>query len=1159
MRRLGLVLGFALATQAVHAQSAVSYAALTDGQRLNGFRTRAVYLDAADRPMGARFVHERSGFTLDMIQIESVPQAFVWVTTYPTSDMGEPHTQEHLLLGKGTKGLAVATHEPMALASSTAFTTQWRTCYSFYTSAGQDVFYDEFSRRLDALLHPDYSDEEIRREVRNFGITEQPSDRTLGLEEKGTVYNEMVSSSDQAGRRLYRAAQQAVYGQGHPLQFDSGGSPEALRRLTPADIRAFHAAHYVLANMGAIVSVPRDVPLATALATLDAILTRVEPVRPAVPLMTERGLPPPSPAPASTISFVPYPHRNPQQPGSVYLTWPATRDLALAERTLFELFLDAFAGDATTNLYRRLIDSTTREIPLGAQSVFASVSADQGLPVFIGFGDVPVAKMTTADLTDLRVRVVDELARLAALAPGSAALVDFNARVKTRITALRRDLAKFVNSPPNFGVRGTGQGWLLQLDDLERAGGFRRSLTTTAMLAGLDRLLDQPGNIWAPRIAAWRLTSATPWVFAAVPDANLAARQQQERADRVAAEVARLRTQYGAPSDQAALARYRADYDRATTEIDATAARATPPRFVSNPPLTLDDQLQFRASTFGGIPLVASTFGSMTSATTGLSLRLDGLARDQLLYVPLLPQLLTRVGVIDNGTPVSYGAMSERLRKEILALTADFSTNPATGRVELTVRGAGNDLTEAARSIGWMTLALFQPDWRPDNLPRIRDLVDQAYSALRRTPQTAEENWVTPVATAYWRQQSPLWLTATSFMTQTQQVLRLRWQLKGGTAAQRTAAIATLTALASAPPSRSDLETRLTALATDANPLVADAAKDLAATLVDVPDASLAIDWPRLCRDMAADLGTGPERALQALDGVRRDLLRTANARLFVVGAAPTQQALAEPMAALVGRLGTAPVVRAPRPTARLIDARLRQRDPSAASPRYVGLLNPNSQSGVFLNSAPAVAFGDIDREGVLDYLAGILYSGGGSHSVFSKTIGAGLAYSNGLSANPAQGRVTYYAERTPDLPQTLQFVVDYIRTATPDAALVEYAIAQSFTRTRGANSYESRAEAMAANLADGLTPEIVSRFHRQILELRTMGAGLLDELGRRKHTLPARVLPGLVPGTPPMDDTVWFVIGPDKQFASWEQYVQTTDGAATRVYRLYPRDYWID
>jgi hypothetical protein len=129
-------------------QRTVSYASLTQGQTMNGFRTTAVYLNDAERPMGARFIHERSGFTLDLLEIQSVPQTFMWATTFPTSDMGEPHTQEHLLLGKGNKGRAVASGQPMALVGSTAFTMQWMTCYMFYTSAGGDVFLDEFEREM---------------------------------------------------------------------------------------------------------------------------------------------------------------------------------------------------------------------------------------------------------------------------------------------------------------------------------------------------------------------------------------------------------------------------------------------------------------------------------------------------------------------------------------------------------------------------------------------------------------------------------------------------------------------------------------------------------------------------------------------------------------------------------------------------------------------------------------------------------------------------------------------------------------------------------------------------------------------------------------------------------------------------------------------------
>src|SRR5262245_53965881 len=215
-----------------------------------GFRTISVYLNDSDRPMGGRFVHERTGFVLDLLKIQSVPQAFVWVNTLPTSDQGEPHTQEHLLLGKGNMGRAVATQEPMSLARSSAFTEQWRTCYHFYTFAGTDVFYDQFQQRMDALLHPDYSDEEIRREVRNFGVSENPADKALRLEEKGTVYNEMVGATADPSFVVFNALGKALYGEDHPVAYVSGGSPAGIRAMKPEDIRSFHDRTYVLDNMG---------------------------------------------------------------------------------------------------------------------------------------------------------------------------------------------------------------------------------------------------------------------------------------------------------------------------------------------------------------------------------------------------------------------------------------------------------------------------------------------------------------------------------------------------------------------------------------------------------------------------------------------------------------------------------------------------------------------------------------------------------------------------------------------------------------------------------------------------------------------------------------------------------------------------------------------
>ena len=104
----------------------------------------------------------------------------------------------------------------------------------------------------------------------------------------------------------------------------------------------------------------------------------------------------------------------------------------------------------------------------------------------------------------------------------------------------------------------------------------------------------------------------------------------------------------------------------------------------------------------------------MTSATIGIALDLRSTPPDELFYLAVLPTLLTEVGVIRDGTPLSYEQMRSRLRREILALDAYFSTNFATGRAELTVRAAGNDAAEAEAAVGWMRSVLAAPDWRPD-------------------------------------------------------------------------------------------------------------------------------------------------------------------------------------------------------------------------------------------------------------------------------------------------------------------------------------------------------------------------------------------------------------------------------------------------------------
>jgi hypothetical protein len=172
------------------------------------------------------------------------------------------------------------------------------------------------------------------------------------------------------------------------------------------------------------------------------------------------------------------------------------------------------------------------------------------------------------------------------------------------------------------------------------------------------------------------------------------------------------------------------------------------------------------------------------------------------------------------------------------------------------------------------------------------------------------------------------------------------------------------------------------------------------------------------------------------------------------------------------------------------------------------------------------------------------------------KTWGAGLAYSNGLGGSPGSGRITYYAERTPELPQTLRFVIGELRSAKVDTTLADYALAVAFGESRAALSYEARNEAIAADLADGLTPDAVRRFRRALLAVRTVPR-LADSLFARMGPVYAAVLPGYAKEHPALDDAVYMVIGSDRQLTAWDEYLKTEVGGA-RLHRLYPRDFWL-
>jgi Zn-dependent M16 (insulinase) family peptidase len=1155
----------------------VALDALPQGQRLQGFVAQALYVDDDGRARGARLLHERTRFVFDYLVIESAPQAFVYATTYPGSDDGAPHTQEHLLLGKGNKGRWLGNYDHVMLAEWSAFTAQYRTAYHFHTSAGVGAFWGILRTQLDALLHPDYSDEEIRREVRNFGVTKAP-DGTLSLDEKGTVYNEMVGTYESANTLGWDKLGRLIYGSGHPLARSSGGTPQGIRGLTPEEIRRFHAAHYQLANMGMVGAFPSSVALPVVLTevgqTLDALAPQIDTRR----YMTEADVPPARVDVPGALVLVEYPYATADHPSPAMLAWPATRRLDVAERTLMEVFLAAFAGGESSTMYEALVDTKTRALDVGATSVWQYSSDDPGQPVFFGAESVSATHDDEPTLRAIRDLVLARLQTIATLPDGSPELVAFGERVKARILETRRRLDKALDTPPLFGTRGTGDFWIRQLTDLNRQGPFRKSLTQKD---DYDHALSVAGsrtNPWRERIAAWGLLEPPCGVMTRASPL-LRQKLDRERDQRIAAELVRLQELYGTKDPKEALRKRADDVALASAEIARAEASVLMPPFVSDPPMTMDDALSYRAATVQGVPVVASTFETMKSATVGIALRLDGVAEADLPYLSLLPDLLLRVGVIRDGVPIPYDEMSDRLRREVLDLASGFDASFSTGRTELEITGSGDDVEETRRVLGWMHNVLTGADWRPENLARIRDVVGRRATELREVMSGPEEHWASRTAGAYRKQESALLAHTASFLTRAHDAFRLSWLLEGSDKATskflaslapagKRLDRAALTQLAQAlakndPPTASETTPPTLAAwlapvrsaAPESRARIARAGRELGQMLPDLPDGSLATDWAYLCQAMARDSARDPRETLDAIRRVLGAIAHAANARVWMVGSSRTQQAVAGDLAHLLGALDPSPSPPVTHSARARVTDRARARGAAVFDARLAALVNPSTANGALVNSAPTAGY-DERRDGALvDFLAANVFSGSGTHSFYKRIWGAALAYSGYMSVHARSARMELYSDRCADLPQLLRFVDGEVRSAPADPRFVEYAVANVFGARTG-DTYELRAEAMATDLVEGMSPDRIRGFRARLLALRSK-PGLAEAIHTRLLPVYAEVIPSLSTEGALPEGALWFAIGPEPQLARYENEVRAARGPKAAMLRLYPRDFW--
>ena len=1131
---------------------------LEEGQMIHGFATENLYVDGQDQAMGARFVSDEKGFIVDLMRIQSVPQGFIWVKSPPDSDRGEPHACEHLLLGKGTQGRYVATLEEMTLGNASAWTSQLNTVYHFNTLGGAEGFYETLEARMNALVNPDFTDEEIRREVAHLSVAEG-EDGGLYLEEKGTVYTEMVSSFEGPGYPLWGGMGDMLFGKDHPVANSSGGHPDSMRTMVPADMREFHAKNYHLSNMGIIVSLPKDFELDDFLKRVDGLLDRVQPGKDHSDFigMNALDLPPVTDSAAEgTVKLASYPSDNPEDPGEILIAWPPGDELNSFERFMLDNFLDGFAGGPGTELYDLFINSETRSVELGASAVWGYLADDPGTPVHIGLDGLGNRHIDGRTLRRVRGLIVEELHRLYDLEPSSSELADFNDRVQSNLVQMRKSLDRALNSPPQFGFRRSGMAgrWQDLMAFLELDGDFRKSLVLAPKFEQAEDLLAGDENFWRGLIDRWGLLESDPYVMGVHPDPEMIAATQIAKEDRLDAAQASIHESYGAPDVQSSLAAFREDFDRDTADLAAAMGDEILPGFMDSPPMELDEPLDFKTLTMpGGAEMVASTFENMSSATLELNFRLDAIPSGQLVYLPLLPRLMRGVGVIKDGERVEYDEMEKRLRSEMLSYYSNISANPETGRVELNLAFSASEADEIDHGLGWMRASLTAPLLDDDNITRLGDLLDQRLHRMRTRMQGSEESWVNDPAAAYRYQNNPLYLSAASFLTQTQQLLRLKWRLHAPDAVGDRY----LEDLQHRGRDRSRNELVALLDAVEKGGVEEEIASSLRATLPALPDVSIGDDWQQLCGMIRDELATFPAEAFEDIREILALVARSENARLSLVSNSRIRKDKLPAIEKFLEEFsGKGAPQRQEYARRDYIFERYQGRSGLAEKPVFAGLVNENTRNGTLLFSARIADAWQADRKSALNALTGRLFGGGGSHGFFMQTWAAGLAYSNGFGFRENMGMTSYYAERCPDVAQTMRFVVGVLEETELDSSLDDYCIAGLFGRSRAAAGYESRGQSMAADLVDGFGPEKVRAFREEVKALRGWGE-LMPDMQSRMGDVYGSVLIGYGQPLAESRDGVFFLIGPETQFESLESYIASVEEAQT-VHRLYPRDFWL-
>lgn len=1138
-------------------------AALKKGELVGGLRCANLYADAEGHVVGGKFWDVRSGAPIYLLQIETVPQVFMWVDTPAHSNKGVAHALEHLLGGKGTKGRYVSLLREMRLSRSAAATTDDFNLYSFSSGTGLDGLFEQFHAWLDALYMPDFTDLEAEREFYHFGISVDPATKKKTLVEKGSVYDEM-----QTGQGIYQyyfELNKRVFGLDNPFGFYSSGVPDEMRHVVPADIRRFHHEHYHLGpTTGFIFALS---PKEDAFSFLHRISQDVDQFTDSdvhQQIHNEVIKPKYSIQPASNagITLFPFPSNSESDRGEVRFGWKPVKTESQVDLRLLQLFFRALADGDKSVLYKSLIDSKTRDFASGATNVESLVFLENSpyFPAeFVGFSGIAGKQLTEERIEQLRNRITATIRRISQYPDSSESLVAFNQLITSYAKAWRRSQSVWTKSAPQFGLNYETQ-WKEHLEYLEMDPSFTRSISDEPVWRAVERRMQSGKNIWGGLIRNFHLLEV-PYATASVPSQQLLEEMDSNRRKRVEAKIKQLMDRFHTDDEQQALARFEQEETVKTKEIDKIAARVRRPRFTDHPPLTPDDNIRYTQFRLNSVPVIATFFDRAPTIDLGLSFDLRRIPQRYYKYLPILPRCLDSLGLKTADKVIPYADLQAQTQTAMNEFSVRYDFSPVSQRADFRIQASTTTPAEFRRALVLIQRITTLNYLDFSNVDRLRDVVDKRLAEDDLFNTGENDYWFINPSNAFRYQDDFLYLTLSSFFTRAHWDGRLKWLLHKPVQPAEITSLANFAAntlSASSGMSRKQLSETLSR--SNAQGLEGELVEYWERNIPSFSQDELLAGLRRLAVEVQDDLKTGPEKTIADLRELQKLVL---NRRTLSIDLTLDHADLAEIQPKLAKFLESIPdsaypgdlADNASEKTPLMDNVRRRYNVGGLAFPWYVGLEDPRSTTANMVFYADFPGYSQLDRQSLLRALSSKLVSGSGPQTVYTKIEEDGLAYGSSISSDPKLRLLRYYAARSPDIPSLVN-LVNSIAAAIPqlhDESLIDYALQQTFPPPRSMATFTERGIGIATDIRDGNDPAQVRRFSEAILKLRA-DPNLLSEL---TSIVADSICPVLIKNECTSQQqqarSLFFFTGPEGLLADAEKRL-----GMPKMLRIYPSDFWI-